>query len=155
MLLKELLYVSFNKCLFVRQPMILSSAVLDLMLALVFPIELELNVASSGSYREGTISKFNDLLLNESIVDTIELWVHLKVGRNDFDCHLDKRFDVSGWKGLFVTLAGFCDLDCDFVIIKCFVGIDLCLTLSGTFLCLNLGGFLCRCCCKIALFHFT
>jgi hypothetical protein len=56
-----LLNMSLDVSLLVGQAVILATTVLQLRLALVLPVELEIDVAAGSSDRESAISKFNNL----------------------------------------------------------------------------------------------
>ena len=94
MLLKKLFNMSLDEGLFIGETVILASAILDLVLTFVLPIEFEVNVTTSCGNRECSVGQFNDLFLNVGIIDSFKLGVHLKVSCNDFDCHFNERFYI-------------------------------------------------------------
>ena len=113
------------------------------MFALVFPVELEVDVAAGGGYGEGPVCQLNDLLLDEVITDTFKLRVHLEIGCYNLDRHLNKRFNVSGGECLLIALACLGYLESNLIVIESFLIINLSLPLSSTLLSLDLGRLLC------------
>jgi hypothetical protein len=53
--------------------------ILDLFKALLFPVELEVDVMGGGRHRQVTVCQFHDLLHDVLIVNTGQLRVHAEV----------------------------------------------------------------------------
>ena len=71
--------------------MILSATILQLTLAFVFPIELEVDISTSGSDGEASICKLNNLLLYDRVINAGKFRVELKV--------CNRREKGSGYSG--------------------------------------------------------
>jgi len=142
--------MSLYECLLVRKSMIFLSAVLELMFALILPVEFKVDISPSCGDRKWPISQLYYLLLNLHVVNSFKFGITFKVCCNDFNSHLNKGLNILWRECIFVPFACFCDLDCNLIVIKL---LHL-LHFSRMFLCLNLLSLWGGHSCQISLLHF-
>ena len=78
--------------------------VFQLLDALLLPVELVINVTSSGRNRQVAVGQFHDSFNNSDIVNALQLGVLAEVLGNLLVGDLNERFNLLTWEGSFVLL---------------------------------------------------
>ena len=136
--------MSLDESLFITVAMLLTLDVLllhDLVnLALLLPIELEVDVLSNFSDWQVLVCQFHNFLQGILVLDSLQFRVHMEVLRYNFVCNLNETFDLVAWESSCIVLLRLEDCLGDVAVLELlFLFLLFCFLSRSGFRCLYLS----------------